>query len=144
MLILSIKCLLLIWSRSYHTRELITSDRNLYESMHTFASRSIQIVPKRQSFNHHGGHYLMVNLILTSPLKCLVHLCVLISWRAATDKNPGGERDLWGGHRLICTRSRDLCWRQSLVLEKAERSFPQFSIFFLTMDLQKSVEYIYI
>lgn len=31
----------------------------------------------------------------------------------------------------------------SLVLETAERSFPQFSIFFLTVDLQKSVKYIY-
>lgn len=64
--------------------------------MHTFASRCIQIIPKRQSYNDHGGHYLMVNLILTSPLKSLVHLCVFISWRAATDESPGGKQDCAG------------------------------------------------
>lgn len=95
-LLLSMKCLLFIWSRRYCTSELTMSDINLSESMHTFASRCIQLVPERQSCNLHGGHYLMVKVILTSPWKGLVHLCVFISWRAGTDESPGGKQDCAG------------------------------------------------
>lgn len=40
-----------------------------------------------KSCNYPGGHYLMVNTFLSSLLSSLVHLYVLISWRAGADES---------------------------------------------------------